>query len=134
MPDRDPYWYGLPLPPGVKAARKWGARAILEVVRQVRIYTYKTHVSLLQDRQTYVDPEPDPAAEVTVNFLRWVEKTAMPWLRKEVDRIGLGLDQDLEVALDSERYHLRANPRKSYGYLYIVCWEDQANEPPTQGG
>jgi hypothetical protein len=136
------HWFGLPLPEGVNAVRHWGARAILRLDRHVRPikrkgrivgrdYTTTTVIEMVPDRSQYRGSDIEsPEAKA---FFRWLDKTALPQLRKDADKRGLAPDDELMLMIDDGCYHLRANPRKSYGYLYIVAWED-ADEPKTPEG
>lgn len=132
------HWFGLNLPEGVKARQHWGARAILHrvrqrktVIRKRRIVGYvddwKVTFETLPDRSNYRGPYAD--APESRPFFRWLNKVALPWLAKAVDKEGLAPDEDREIALDREPFHLRANPRSSYGYLYLVAWEDEVEAP-----
>src|SRR3954454_3114407 len=126
------HWFGLPIPEGIQPTRSWGARAILRLDRHVKPvrrkgrfvgdnYVFKTVIEMVPDRSQYRGPDID-AGEAKA-FFRWLDREALPRLREDADKMGLAPDDDQEIAIDSDQYHLRANPRKSYGYLYIVAWE-----------
>ncbi len=127
------HWFGLPIPEGVEPVRAWGARAILRndpakkpVKKKGRIVGYDTTIvvtfDVLHDRQTYRGPDiTKPEAKA---FFRWIDTVGLATLGKMADKTGLAPSDDIELPVDDGKYHLRANPRRSYGYLYIVAWED----------
>src|SRR5262245_59154844 len=132
MSDLAKHWFGLPVPEGVTPVRAWGARAILRtewVVKPVkrkgktvgRDSETKVSVETLADRSQYRGP--DITAPEAKAFFAWLDQKGMPTLRKTADKLGLDPGEDTELPVDDGKYHLRANPRKSYGYLYIVAWE-----------
>ena len=92
--------------------RYWGARAIYRGFRD------DYHIDLLMDRQS-VKGMSDPPNEDDEAFIDWVNKTGLPWLRKEVKRIGLSTDENREIVFKEGDYEIKANPNSSYGYLYI---------------
>lgn len=96
--------FGISPPDGVKCA--WGARAIFR----------DNTIDLLWDRQTTVGE-----AKQCEKLLKWVNKTALPKLRKMAR--GVGQDEYRNLTIENEKYILHANPRSSYGYLYIGAWE-----------
>lgn len=136
MSDLNKHWFGLPVPEGVTPVRAWGARAILKndwekkpVRKKGRVVGYdqtlKVRFELLSDRSQYRGPDIDaPEAKA---FFRWLDEHGIPDLAKAVDEAGLGLDEDRPVTVgktgDGPKYTVLANPRRSYGYLYIVAWE-----------
>jgi hypothetical protein len=134
--DLQKHWFGLPVPEGVKPVRAWGARAILgneRVVKRVkrkgrtvgRDYDTKVTIDMVGDRSQYRGP--DITAPEAKAFFKWIDKTGLPELRKAADEAGLTPDEDRPITVgktgDGPKYTLVANPRKSYGYLYIVAWE-----------
>lgn len=94
----------------------WGARAIYEkyAVRGTEKFEYG--IDLLHDRQS-VD------GEMSKEFSAWLNKVALPWLRKEVARVDLGTYSDKILVLDEGDFRLEASPNASYGYLYIGAIE-----------
>jgi hypothetical protein len=134
--DFQKHWFGLPVPEGVNAVRAWGARAILRnerVVKPVKRkgrtvghdYDMKVSVDMVGDRSQYRGP--DITSAEAKAFFKWIDKTGIPELCKAVQEAGLGLDEDRPITVgktgDGPKYTLVANPRKSYGYLYVVAWE-----------
>ena len=88
----------------------WGARAIYEG------RAGKYFVDILYDRQSR-------EGSITKEFITWLDDKALPWLRKEVERIGLGVDEDQVLKFEDGKYYLEASPNRSYGYLYIGAIE-----------
>jgi hypothetical protein len=90
--------------------RYWGARAIYEG------RAGKYFIDILFDRQF---SHGEPSKE----FYTWINDKALPWLRKEVERIGLGVDEEQVLKFEDGKYYLEATPNRSYGYLYIGAIE-----------
>jgi hypothetical protein len=132
MSDISKHWFVLPVPENVKPLRAWGARAILREERIRPVVKAKGKVKgddtvlkvtdeTLADRAQYRGPGITSAESRA--FFAWLDKTGMPRLRKLADDDGLRPDEDRIIAVDDGHYHIRANPRKSFGYLYITAWE-----------
>jgi hypothetical protein len=134
MNDLAKHWFGLPVPEGVQPVRAWGARAILRneqirkpVRRKGRVvghdYSTKVTFELVPDRANYRGPDDDGMRA----FFKWLNTDGLKALAKTIDEASLGLDEDRTLTVgrsgDGPSYTLNANPRKSYGYLYIVAWE-----------
>jgi hypothetical protein len=128
------HWFGLPVPFGVTPVRSWGARAILRVqvekkpVRvkgRIRGYDLRSTpvIEFVPDRSQYRGPDREAPGPEAKAFFKWIDKKAMPRLRKDADKLGLALNDELTLRVDEGPFHLRANPKKSYGYLYICAWE-----------
>jgi hypothetical protein len=102
--------------------RYWGARAIYErpLVGNRLVY----QISILFDRQ-HVEPakENDPDERGRKDFIRWVNKKALPWLRKAVKKEHLCTDEDRVLRWQDGNRVIEACPNRSYGYLYIGCRE-----------
>ena len=95
----------------VEASAAWGARAI-----------YRNCVDVPWDRQHLAGDEPAKRA-----LAQWLAKKTgggMTLLAKRLKAEGVLPSEDREIAIDHGRFHLRANPRKSYGYVYITAWMD----------
>lgn len=101
----------------------WGARAI-----------FRDHyIDLLPDRQSWeaADFSEDDSDPTSVEYeekiaaiapLRtWINKVGLPFLRKEAKT--LYQDDNKTIAMDDGKFHIEANPQRSYGYLYIRAWE-----------
>ena len=98
------------------AKRYWGARAIYKGFRD------DYFIDMLRDRQSS-DGMSDPLSDEDRAFMEWVNEVALPWLRKEVKEQGLSTDEEKELVFKNSGYELRANPNRSYGYLYIGAAE-----------
>jgi len=98
------------------ASAAYGARAIY------KRDSGKVIIDVLWDRQHIAGDEPAKRA-----LAQWlVKKTGggMTLLSKRLKAEGVYPDDSIEIAIDHGRFHLRANPRSSYGYLYITAWTD----------
>jgi hypothetical protein len=104
------FFFGYRTPEfGNEYAQFWGARAI---------YNSRTYsIDLLFDRQS--SDLPGYVGNAEPDLQKWVNKIALPWLRKEVKKTGLSGDESRELVFKDGRYELRANPKSSFGYLYI---------------
>jgi len=99
--------------------RYWGARAIYHG------YAHGYYIDLLPDRQTFEPAsDADPDMKARKQFFKWIEKKALPWLRKEVKRQALGQDSYQVLEFREGNRVLQACPNGSYGYLYIGVRED----------
>lgn len=87
------------------ALRTWSARAIHD----------RRGIDLLHDRQRF---EGDEAKEFTA-FANKAVKQINRWSRGVA-----GKDYDI-LSIDDAKYHARATPNGSYGYIYIRIWEDK---------
>jgi cytoskeleton bundling-enhancing protein CbeA-like protein len=97
--------FGLSPPPGVLAA--WGARAIYQ----------PPNVDILWDRQGYAGQ----AGELK-KLQKWLEGHGLPALRKALKKDRLYTNESREVRIVRTKYTIVANPRASYGYLYLGAW------------
>ena len=100
----------------------WGARAIYEAPHfEGRRSERKipAHIDLLYDRQSFEGHEhPEKDA-----FVQWVDKTALPALRKWADEKWVMGDSREVFSFEEGSYVLKASPNASYGYLYIGAWK-----------
>lgn len=122
--------WGLQPPPGVRLA--WGARAIYSLAsndtvrrggRVVRRASTTAQIDLLWDRQEAVAlPGADDEGSRKA-LARWLDKTGLPALRRLCRAEYLTGDSDDTVEVCRDGYVLRASPRSSYGYLYLVAYE-----------
>jgi hypothetical protein len=99
----------------------WGARAIFESGRfegfgkkQKYIPPY---IDLVHDRQSFVGNEHERKQE----FLDWLNKTALPALRKWAE--GVSPDSRDVFVYGNGVFVLKASPNASYGYMYIGAWK-----------
>lgn len=119
--------WGLQPPAGKTVA--WGARAIFEVtsVRTPRMARGKRYVDikrvpsvdLLWDRQAAMGPEDERKL-----LERWVNKKGMKLLNKNLKGLGIEPSDDYQLVIRDSGYVLEANPRKSFGYLYICAYKE----------
>lgn len=113
----------------------WGARAIYRidhhesptkrrngrVIERAKSTTTAT-IDLLWDRQ-------GSAARVTATnderqaLATWLNKTAMPALRRECAKHYITPDCNEVVEIERDGFKLIAGPRESHGYLYIRAWK-----------
>ena len=106
-------WWGLALPEGKNG---WGARAI---------YRDGT-IDLLHDRQGIRGDSQELAA-----LLTWLDEKALPTLRVMGKNEELPDPQEAdEVKIQGDGFILLANPRRSYGYLYLAAWPDESCSAP----
>lgn len=98
--------FGLKPNPNVKCW--WGARAIYQ----------DCHIDILWDRQQMTGGTEEERKELS----KWIDAVGLPELRKAVKMDHLsGGDDFLVVPEVSGNYFIMANPRKSFGYLYICA-------------
>ena len=124
------------LPPDNYAVVAWGARAIYKFgSRQERVQRkvpksdpprYKTvnktvtgaDIDLLWDRQSMVGGTEKEREQLK----NWLNKKGMKLLKKECAAERLMGDCETTVWVRDGKFTLYANPRRSYGYLYIGAW------------
>lgn len=99
--------WGIQAPEGASTA--WGARAIFR----------GGAVDIVWDRQ---GGSPD------ADLLAWLNARGLPQLRRLVADVGGS--EDREVRWTEGPYTVVANPRGSYGYLYLGAWREGA--PTTE--
>ena len=87
----------------------WGARAIYQDY-------CGGHIDLLPDRQSFECPADKEQAKP---FLKWLDKVALPWLRKIVKKERPAVSSERVFELVEGAFVLRASCRASYGYMYI---------------
>lgn len=124
------------LPPEANAVAAWGARAIYkfggrtERVRRkvpksnparyrfVEKFVMGADIDLLWDRQSMVG-----GTEKERKVLQsWLNKKGLKKLKKECEAQSLTSSCDEVVWVRDGKFGLYANPRSSYGYLYIGAW------------
>ena len=107
------------------AAVYWGARAIY--TRAERGWA----VDLVWDRSG-TSGEATPAERKALGL--WIDKRALPVLRAMAEAFELhGPDERGETVISGGGYTLRADPRRSYGYLYLVAYPDATATGPNPG-
>ncbi len=102
--------FGFQFSPEIKSERYWGARAIYQ----------RGHVDILADRQSISETKDSPAL---TSFVTWLNGYALPWLRKEVERQQLTINDPKVIVLNQFKYELKASTNGSYGYFYIGAIE-----------
>lgn len=117
-------WWGLrPAAAGASAELYWGARAIYRT--DGGVYS----VECLWDRQSWSDQDADeataeanaPARKVISDWFNARGKALLTQMCK-VQHIASG--DDYVVNVHERGFHIIANPKKSYGYLYLAVWKD----------
>lgn len=104
------------LAPRDPALPYWGARAIWEG---------GDSIDLLPDRQTVHGSLDERRA-----LSRWINERALPALGALLDEMDLGPLDAGEVSVRGNGYRLRADPRESGGYLYLVAEPDPSAVRP----
>lgn len=117
---------------GFKAAEPtsiaaWGARAIYSHNRSAYDANHTKagklrkrglvpwmNVELLWDRMEAVGD--DAAAK---RLTAWLDKVALPKLRADIQ---FDPSEDATYTFQDSEFTLQANPRSSYGYLYLTAW------------
>lgn len=92
----------------------YGARAI---------YDTRGNIDLLCDRQAYEGDQKD-----WKKMSRWLDKKAIKAMRKYFLKNDIPTSSEHEWRMDDGDFHIMANPRGSYGYMYIVAWMDKQTE------
>ena len=102
----------------------WGARAI-----------YKgREIDLLGDRMGTYDLLPSPTnTEIIGRLHLWLDTKGMPALRSLLlhSPEPLHPHENREVDVRGDGFILRANPRRSYGYLYMAAYACPEATDPT---
>ena len=102
--------------------RHWGARAIYSGYPRY-------DVDLLADRQSGTNLEGDDAKP----FMVWLNKTALPWLRKQMKKeLQWGTDSKEVTRLTEGDFYLEATCNGSYGYLYVGAVERPAEQATAE--
>ena len=122
-----PDW-GL-VPPEPRPVYAWGARAIY--TRSSFIPARGYQIDLVWDRSG-PSGEATPAERKALGS--WIDKRALPVLRAMAEAFELhGPDERGETVISGGGYTLRADPRRSYGYLYLVAYPDATATGPNPG-
>lgn len=58
-----------------------------------------------------------------LEFQHWLNRTAIPALNEWSFQCGITLSSSATFVLDQGRFHFRATPNASHGYLYIGAWK-----------
>jgi len=97
--------WGLQAPADAKAA--WGARAI---------FKRGPAIDVVWDRQDAFGEE-----KTVQDLVEWVRTTGIPALEDATEDLSPASDQI--VSIKKGKRTIKASPRRSHGYLYIVAWE-----------
>jgi hypothetical protein len=97
--------WGLQAPAEAKAA--WGARAI---------FKRGPAIDIVFDRQDAFGDE-----EKVKDLVEWMRTTGLPMLEEATADLSPTSDQT--VSIRRGKRNIKASPRRSHGYLYIVAWE-----------
>ncbi len=108
------------------AARGWGL-APVEGTRYHWSARAIYPVDLLWDRMAV---EGDASEDERKALGRWLDDQALPYLRATVTEF-LGQGDDMEIRASGDGFTLRANPRRSFGYLYLSAAPDPSATGPT---
>jgi hypothetical protein len=87
----------------------WSARAIFHA---------PDGIDLVHDR---IDHEGDKA-EVKA-LCKWLDTKGLKMLKEQLRKEGVQGSEFHEVRIEGDGHVLIANPRKSYGYLYLGAWK-----------
>lgn len=103
-------WGLAPLPGEAKDNVSWGARAIYR----------DCTIDIVWDRCSWsgIGSDADPPAAL----VKWIDEVGLPKLRKAVIKGRLGQAESRDVVIEDKDFCLKANPRRSHGYLYIGAW------------
>lgn len=126
--------WGLQPPEGYEGVA-WGARAIYRFDAPYTISSFgavrtqsrpaRASIDLLWDRQSAVgSPEEIKALTATLN------ERGLAELREACERESIHGDEARRVRIEVGDYIIEADPRESFGYLYIVAYRrDYVNRP-----
>lgn len=112
MPNTNELSWGLSMDMQCRCC--YGARAI---------YDTSHNIDLLYDRQSYIGEQDD-----WTKISRWLNKKAMKSMRKYFRTNNIQTSASHEWRMDDGDLHIMANPKGSYGYMYIVAWMDKQTE------
>jgi hypothetical protein len=118
-------YFGLrPVIVGSPVSLYWGARALYNPGSGP---TYQ--VDVLWDRQSWSDQDVDDAAAEANAPARkvisdWFNARGRALLQKQCKTVHLAQGDDDVIHVQERAFHIIANPKRSYGYLYIAVWKD----------
>ncbi len=115
-------WGSWPVPYSAPIA--WGARAIYRLGSTGKRGSGRTiaTIDLLGDRQSIKFDDGFAPIEFR-NFVKWIDKVAMPELRRQCVARYITADSNKTIEIESDGFKLIAGPRGSHGYLYIRAWK-----------
>lgn len=108
----------------------WGARAIYKSNGYIDIVHDRMACNFHPDIETMIgmkDTTDDAARNERLSFLQkallsWVDDRGMPAMRRLLLESPLEIHSSAEVKVASYGFELVANPRRSFGYLYLGAW------------
>jgi hypothetical protein len=100
----------------VGAAVAWGARAIYALST-----TPRAEIDIPGDRQSFARDEHATDADVKA-LEAWINTVGLPELSRRCIEQYVTSDSGEIIEFSSFGYTLKAGPRRSHGYLYIVAW------------
>lgn len=109
------------LMPGAAPKLWWGARAIYKPDAKLT----SLMIELLPDRQQFNHYE-----KACVSLASWINRRGLGKLRKELRLNFVAPDADRLVWVVDKDFNLIANPKASYGYLYLAAWRNEACPAP----
>lgn len=119
-----PIFLGWGLRPAEGVKNWWGARGI---------YRDKC-LDLLHNRMSFMGFPSEAADGTDVQKLdKWLSTKALPYLRSWLEHSGNApmSGERLDIFVVGDGYVLRANPNRSYGYMYLVAHVDATATDPT---
>lgn len=113
-------WFGLKPNVTQLPVLYWGGRAIFHAPEGIDI---------LWDRQQFNNTDDDRKKDREALW-RWIQEKGLPRLRKQLRQQGVTARDDVLVCVVDRKHTIIANPRKSYGYLYIGAWRNEVTRTP----
>ena len=127
------------LQPPASALRAWGARAVYGT-HTSNGYFHVTSVDIVGDRQDFFcvgetgteDHGPDELSWHSDQlahgeFIQWAQRFSRSHMAAELERLGVGPESERTVEMERLdgpfRRVLKASPRRSFGYLFLVAYE-----------
>lgn len=101
-----PLEWGMQPPNGIKTA--WGARAIFDMPNRI---------DLVSDRQSQRGSQ-----ENLRPLLDWINRIGIGLLQDRLRTARIQSDDSKGIHIVHDDYTIEANPRASFGYLYIVAY------------
>jgi hypothetical protein len=104
----------------------WGARAILDHdlvkgrrhKREPRSYGRQSRIDILWDRQSTFGGDNDQRRALS----QWLNAVGLKRVLTLIDEASIDGASSATVEFADGEYRLKAGPRASHGYLYIVAW------------
>jgi hypothetical protein len=124
------HWFGLKAPEGYTGV-VWGARAIFRTMRKGNLLNMRLWYTfdIPYDRQQFNVARNQPLNEEARALENWINKRGVKLLASAVEKAHVKPREMGEISLEDTGYTIRADPRASGGYLYIVAYKT----PETEG-